>query len=357
LVDQILQNADGDLEDLIPITTGQNFPRFSPEIQFSHCSALIKPTRNKDDLFSAHTTWSTYVDLLRTYNIYNFGLRSEGAKAKNVSFSSYPAYLGSVDDFYITSAHLSVIETTNGIFNTSLYKYITKQSVLSWIRVIVANRMATDGKAWTEIFAKYNSGTYNNQWIITDYKKFQPNTELKANTLWILEQIPGMCESADVTNIMKSQGYWASYNIPYFPKIFSISGYPQMVAKYGDGFSYTKCPRANIFRREHSTVDSVDKMKFIMRFNEWQYDPFSLNDPGNSISSRFDLEKSSPGAFGGLDSKMTSNEWIKQLTAMGISGPTYYGQRVFDWSKGWESTPHLGMPDRYDFGWHIFRNE
>jgi hypothetical protein len=36
---------------------------------------------------------------------------------------------------------------------------------------MVSNRLATDGKEWTKIFEKFNSGTYNNQWMIIDYNK------------------------------------------------------------------------------------------------------------------------------------------------------------------------------------------
>jgi len=153
---------------------------------------------------------------------------------------------------------------------------------------------------------------------------------------------------------MEKQGYWGSYNIPYFPYIFNISGFPQMVQTQGDGFSYTKCPRARIFAREHSSVNSVDHMKFIMRFNQWQTDPLSLSDPGNSISSRFDLETSSPSPFGGMDSKLTSYEYMKTLAAEGISGPTYYQQPAFSWEPLWTSQPHMGMPNRFDFGWEKF---
>jgi len=204
-------------------------------------------------------------------------------------------------------------------------------------------------------FSRYNSGTYNNQWIITDYNKFQPNSDLKSGTLWILEQIPSYCESADVTPVMKQQGYWPSYNIPYFPYIFNISGYAEQEALYGDQYSYTKCPRAKIFARDHSTVESLDQMKFIMRYNGWQWDPLSLNSPGNSISSRFDLSSSGAGPFGGVDSKLTSYEYIQNLIAEGICGPTYYQQKVFKWSD-WPNVVQVGMPNRYDFGWHTFQS-
>jgi hypothetical protein len=49
------------------------------------------------------------------------------------------------------------------------------------------------GKQWSKLFAKRNSGTYNNQWMVLDYKKFVPGKDLSdvKGLLWVLEQLPG----------------------------------------------------------------------------------------------------------------------------------------------------------------------
>jgi len=62
-------------------------------------------------------------------------------------------------------------------------------------------------------------------------------------------------------------GYWPSYNIPFYPIIFNMSGYPQMVDNYGTFLSYELSPRAKIFRRDQGTVVDMKTMKAIMRFN------------------------------------------------------------------------------------------
>ena len=78
---------------------------------------------------------------------------------------------------------------------------------------------------------------------------------MQPNTLWIAEQIPGKnkivkikrknnikikgyIESADLTSVLENQKYWPSYNIPYFPYIYNVSGFPQYVEKYGQYFTY-----------------------------------------------------------------------------------------------------------------------
>ena len=62
-------------------------------------------------------------------------------------------------------------------------------------------------------------------------------------------------------------GYWASYNVPYFEKVYNMSGYPEVVAKMGTDFSYQLAPRAKIFRRDEGKVVDLDSMKHIMRYN------------------------------------------------------------------------------------------
>jgi len=65
-----------------------------------------------------------------------------------------------------TSKHTT---TTNNV--NPLRQVLTPQSVLSWQRVRTANLMASSGAEWVAIFKKHNSGTYNNQYMITDLNK------------------------------------------------------------------------------------------------------------------------------------------------------------------------------------------
>lgn len=63
--------------------------------------------------------------MLGIYKSYAFNLKAAGTVSQRVSFSSYPGFLSSEDDFYITDTKLVVMETTNSIFNLTLYDYIT----------------------------------------------------------------------------------------------------------------------------------------------------------------------------------------------------------------------------------------
>ena len=101
---------------------------------------------------------------------------------------------------------LTTIETTIGNSNAALWKYVRPTgTVLEGIRATVANRLARTGKQWAHIFAKFNSGTYNNQWIVVDYKRFKPGKAISRKTkgiLYILEQLPGHVHAEDMTQVV-----------------------------------------------------------------------------------------------------------------------------------------------------------
>lgn len=71
-------------------------------------------------------------------------------------------------------ANMTIIETTIVNYNDILYQNIIPISVPEWMRVVVANRLSNSGKDWVDRFFVYNDGTYNNQWMISDFKQFTP---------------------------------------------------------------------------------------------------------------------------------------------------------------------------------------
>ncbi len=63
--------------------------------------------------------------------------------------------------------------------------------------------MAGSGEEWIDIFKQYNSGTYNNQWIIVNYARFTPGEPLPDGVLHVVEQIPTRVEFEDVTHYLR----------------------------------------------------------------------------------------------------------------------------------------------------------
>jgi len=336
-----------------------------------HCSALIKIVEDRDIYFS-HVTWANLSTMLRIVKRYNFPYKtlpdkkSHTVPAQSISMSSYPGMLHSMDDFYLTTSGLAVMETTIENYNDNLWGNISSvNSLFAGVRTMVANRLARNGQMWTKLFSRYNSGTYNNQWMVLNYNNFEPGRPIKEGLLWVLEQLPGMVTAKDLTSVLKNKGYWASYNLPYFKEIFDASGGPKMVQKFGDFFGHETSPRAKIFARDQGDVEDFESMMKLMRYNDYTNDEFSkcaCNPPYsavNAISARGDLNPAN-GTYpfkllghrssAATDMKFTTLDMFLLQQFLAIGGPTYDPLPPFEWSTSSEKDrPHHGMPDRYEF--------
>ncbi|XP_014670950.1 PREDICTED: putative phospholipase B-like 2 isoform X2 [Priapulus caudatus] len=372
----LMFQLSGDLEDLEQVFNKNNVTlnRFERVLGSGSCSALIKLLPGNKDLYFAHDSWSTYQSMLRILKKYNFQYHSLPQKGSDIvpghtmSMSSYPGTIFSIDDFYLLSSSLVAMETTIGNSNAGLWPQVKPQrQVLEWMRVLVATRLANTGKEWTAIFSKFNSGTYNNQWMIVDFNLFTPGRPLpEKGLLYVLEQLPGMIVSKDMTSILAKQTYWPSYNSPYFPQIFKASGLPEMVEKYGDWFTYDRTPRALIFKRDHTKVVDTSSMIKLMRYNDFKNDPLSRCNctppysAENAIAARSDLNPAN-GTYpfaslghrshGAIDMKLTNFDMAKRFEFIAIAGPTHDPLPPFQWSTASfpGETPHVGHPDLWSF--------
>ncbi|VDK22017.1 unnamed protein product [Anisakis simplex] len=124
------------------------------------------------------------------------------------------------------------IETTYSIFNMPLFDHVRAVGQIpSWIRVKVANELASTAKEWCQIYERYNSGTYNNQWLVVDYKLFKPRQNLPPiGLLYLLEQVPGTIIYRDMTWYLRKYTYFPSYNVPYFKNTTTLSGFDKFVS-------------------------------------------------------------------------------------------------------------------------------
>ena len=354
-LDFLLMNAVVDLSSVIhkPFADPKQWTREAADAYLektTHCSALVKLLPDYSDLYTAHNTWTAYYMMLRAAKKYT--LPYKHTRAATFTTSGYFGTLSSTDDFSVLSSGLVVQETTNALFNATLAAKIVPQTVLTWARSLVANRLASNGQEWTEHFVRENSGTINNQWMVVDYNKFTPYKDLPEGVLWIVEQLPLYTQAADVTSYLVN-GHWPSYNRPFFPEVFNRSGARDMEDQFGDDYSYQLYSRAKIFRRDAGHVHDRAAMKAIMRYNDYQHDPYSLGKPENAIASRADLNEKGKAccASGNIDAKLASAADVKAVRFEGVSGPTHETQPVFEWTADYASTPHYGQPQKFDFGW------
>jgi len=331
------------------------------------CSAIIKVLPDMSDVTFGHATWDSYESLFpRIIKHYNFPLMRGGFAEHHydVYFSSSPALLSSVDDFYTVSgyAQLGVMETTNSLFNIKLLDKVAHESNLCWMRVILSNQLATSGASWAEVFAKYHSGTYTNQWMAMDLKLFSEGSAPLPGFLTVLEEVPGLVHYEDQTEFLNKFSYWPSYNNPFYEDIFEASGYAK-ACLLDKSSCHDTAPRASIFRDYQSSIVDIKGTEDILSHNDWQTDLASLNDSCNSIACRGDLEPVTRkiGAFGALDAKVSSANLAKRYPGtapvfFARLGPTHDQQPVFCWSSFVNAADysHNGHPDCFDFDWKSF---
>jgi len=373
------------------VTPDVTFGALEPFEAAGKCSALVKLTAGSADVLIAQETWSGLASMLRIYKMYDlpFSLNAtHRVPARRVSFSSYPGVLNSGDDFYVTSANLVVQETTIGNSNPELVRaYVSPLTVPEWKRNVIANRLAASGVAWSGLYAKYNSGTYNNQNIVLDYNLFTPGQPLPNGTLLLVEQIPGYVVNSDVSAVLQRDGYFGSYNVAYDPFVREVSGANAALAAGGPWFGYWTTARAQLFRRDAPGVDGLAAMQGLMRSCDFHHDALShqqcahgyiddtskfhpLGTAENCIATRGDLNpkdgKWCLSAFGHRDHVATDakiSSWSmhsdKSVPASVVAGPTWGAQSgagklpPFCWSTSDynTSTSHLGHPDCFEFEW------
>ena len=76
-------------------------------------------------------------------------------------------FLESLDDFYLMSNGLIMLQTTNNVFNMTLYDLVVPQSVPAWIRVRVANQMSEKSSDWGAWLNMSNSGKVKGTHLLT----------------------------------------------------------------------------------------------------------------------------------------------------------------------------------------------
>ena len=352
------------------------------DLHVDRCSALVKVLPDYSDVLFAHNTWDGYEGMgPRILKHYAFPMFAAGAASSPPSsfavsydtfFSSSPMLLSSVDDFFIVNgrANLGVLETTNSLANLKLLELIKPETVLSWLRSTASNVLATSGAQWPDLFARYHSGTYTNQWMVLDLSLFNPGSAPPTGFFSVLEEVPGLVVSKDQTALLLEQTYWRSFNSPFYPDIQEAAGYTRLCKAGVSNACYEKAPRAVLFAEYQGAVSDLTGMQAIMQYNNFTQDAASAGDSCQAIACRGDLEpdERNVGAFGALDAKVGSAVRAKAAAAGSAAafrpsvfahlGPATSGGALpaFCWSKfaGSAGLSHVGQPDCFDFDWFVF---
>ncbi|XP_077492894.1 putative phospholipase B-like 2 isoform X1 [Amblyomma americanum] len=335
--------------------------------------AFFKTTGGNTDAIASHATWGYYGAMNKVLKKYVFSyslLAGSGqpVPATTVTFSGYPGSVSSGDDFYLTNMNLAILGTGVRNQNDDLWVRVSpNSSVPSAFRSLAASRLARDAKEWVHVYSMGGGGTGNSQWTVINYNLFKHRMKkLPPDFVWYHEELPGYSMSADVTTVLEKQGYWASYNIPFFPAIFNASGLPGLVEQHGDWFTYDRCPRALMFKRAHKEPQDVDGVLNLIRYNNYEHDPLAVCDAcnpkynaENALSARSDLNPSvgrypflemGQRPHGGTDAKVTNSTMMARHELWTQCGPAWYEHQFFSWSASpFATVPHAGQPDDWSF--------
>lgn len=357
------------------------------------CSAMVKFTG--DDLLTGHTTFEGYNEMLRTWKVVDAPLRF--AKAKVLSFSSYPGCISSTDDFVLSDKKVLATETTTNVLKRdALNHFLTKAHYPDAVQFNAAMRLAGSAEELKSRFLNDGQGdalvgTYASEWMFVDYDKFQnrpKKDELLPGTVYIVETGPGkggrggeqsalQVDGSDqegaltVETRKQSQGevtfyrtthgsaavldasrylterlptgnaHWSSFNEPQLDDIKDIMGY-----KYD--------ARSGIFEENAGKVKTFDDFLSLMRRNNPSEDGVP---PNQAIAARGDLGDWR-SLFGGTDTKGMNSELANKMEVMAIAGPTMVVENrcqpfVWDDADLKNAVPGGGMPaKRMMFDWY-----
>ena len=328
----------------------------------AHCTGMIRLLPDYSDIYFSHDAWSDFRELHGELKEYDLPIKE--FKSNRITMSTRIGKLSSYDDFYINDKGLFVLETTLSNFNDDLYELVVPQRLFTWIRAIHATWTSDNGKEWTENFIKYNSGTYNNQYLIIDSKKFNRYEKPNKDLLWIIEQFPGIYKSQDITNVLINDGYFPSINTPWFEDLFILAKYPEKISSWkedGNYWDYKTSSRYLLMKREASRLNDFDTFKSFMRYNDWKRDLYSNGDAGQMILARYDqrlgyLPHFPKKMFGGLDTKaLKLTEAITKMHFHGLASPEYINNPVFNF-EDWPQYNHDGLPNKWKFNWTTFES-
>ncbi|HLG13708.1 MAG TPA: C45 family peptidase [Blastocatellia bacterium] len=127
------------------------------------CSAFIATgswTRN-GEIVIAHNNWTDYL-IGRHWNII---IDLKPAAGHRILMDSFPGFIHSGDDMYVTDAGLVVTETT-----ITQFKGFDKTGLPEFSRIRKATQYADSIDDWLKVMTDHPNGGYANDWLIGDTK-------------------------------------------------------------------------------------------------------------------------------------------------------------------------------------------
>lgn len=315
------------------------------------CTAGIRLLPDFSDIFVFHNSWSDYRNMLGSVIDYDFPVPE--FYARHVTFTTCTGMIGSLDDFYFSDTGLIVFETSLMSQDLNMLKsFITPKSLLCGYRAIYAMFTAHNGSEWTEIFLQHNSGTYNNDYFITDLNIFSRGEKPSKDLVWLVEQVPSPTHyTYDVTGNLTKDGFIASFNVPFNEDLYYLLQYDKVENSSEYYLPYKTHPRFLISARELPRIYDFEAFKKFSRFNKYKHDIYSRGDPMFAIASREDLMGKAPAGAFNQKAVAGSRAYTDGSFAF-CNSPTDDDLPSFTWNcEEFKNISHTGIPDVLNFSW------
>ncbi|XP_076756178.1 phospholipase B domain containing lamina ancestor [Xylocopa sonorina] len=290
-----------------------------------------------------HNTVAPYTQMLRLVKKYTFGYHvlpiiktAALTPSRSIVMSSYPGALSSRDELYLMRGEdreLVVTGTPLLTTNQSEWSFLNpKDHVMLTVRLMAANRLATNSQSWFDIISRQNGGASALQWI-----SFEP----RSASVLLVEQLPSITFARNYSEEFKKTGLVSYVGISNFQNINDI----------------IRPAKKNLWRthlaslQENTTTFEQfrDTMRGCSQEDCTAENQNSKTDLLQELAYRGDLANV-PIPYGVIDTKILVID-MDGFECFDITSgpPTSQLREPFKWSKSFPNTSHIGHPDTFDF--------
>lgn len=363
------QSAELQSEDFLWLAMASDLPDLDSTINGSNLSIGEKgmiylkalSRKNMEPLLAiGHNTGAPYAKMLRLLKRYKFNYHvlpvaktaAPRIPSRSVVMSSYPGALSSFDEFYLVTAEnreLVLAGTPLSMTAHSSWDVVNPEDqVMSPIRIMAANRLATDARSWSRILAFHNSGTSMRQWIVL---------EPRISNVWFVEQLASITHAADYSKEFFETGVLLCTGLPHFQEIKEAAG------PFNEEDLLT---RHHLMRLQENVTTMEHVRKFMRGYSQEEstFESYDQNSTQNSTQNpiqnsshiqtyRGDLEGEQSLPIGIIDTKILAVDTTGIETLEATCGPSKSGHQdssIFEWSKTFPNVSHMGQPDSFNFG-------
>lgn len=203
---------------------------------------------------------------------------------------------------------------------------------MSSVRVMMANRLATNGRSWSRSMSLQNGADVARQWV---------TLEPRDGVVWLVEQLPGLIRTADISEqFANTDVLWAIGEVHLDETNMVISENEE------ENDDVTK---SELVARLQSNITTSEHFRKLMR--GYSHEEFTVEngDQARMLTNRENLERVDL-PFGIIDTKIVLADANGMKSFEVTSGPSMLGStQPFQWSTTFPNISHVGQPDIFDF--------